>query len=137
LDNDAVAHEKQRIYLTIIPVTIVPLQGKHFKVEAIGEERVEGKPAVGIKGTGPDGKEFRLYFDKQTGLPVRLVAKVVGFMGEDYTQDTTFSDYKDIGGIKKAMKAESKRDGEKFLNVELTEFRILNKVDSKTFAEPE
>ena len=136
LEKDAVANEKQRAYLALIPVTIVPLQGKHFKVEAIDEENVSGKAAAGIKGTGPDGKEFRLYFDKQTGLPVRIVAKVVGFMGEDYTQDTTFSDYKEIDGIKKAMKSESKRDGEKFINANLTEFRILNRVDPKKFAEP-
>lgn len=137
LDKDAIANEKQRVYLTLIPVTIVPLQGSHFKVEAIGEEKVNGKASVGIKGTGPDGKEFRLYFDKQTGLPVRLVAKVIGFMGEEYTQDTTFSDYKEIDGIKKSMKSDSKRDGEKFLNADLTEFRILKNVNPKTFAEPQ
>jgi hypothetical protein len=136
LDKDALANEKRRVYLTLIPVTILPLKGKQFKVEAIGEEKVNGKPAVGTKATGPDGKEFRLYFDKQTGLPVRLVAKVAGFMGEEYTQDTTFSDYKLIDGFKKAMKSESKRDGEKFLNVQITEFRVLDRVDPKTFAEP-
>lgn len=137
LDKDAVANEKQRVYLGVIPVTALPLESKQFKVEAIGEEKVNGKAAVGIKGTGPDGKDFQLYFDKQTGLPVRLVAKVAGFMGDEYTQDTTYSDYKEIGGIKKAMKSESKRDGEKFLTVELTEFRILNSVDPKEFAEPQ
>jgi hypothetical protein len=136
MDNDAVANEKQRVYLTVIPITILPLKSKDFKVEAIGEEKVEGKPAVGIKGTGPDGKEFRLYFDKQSGLPVRIVAKVVGFMGEDYTQDTTISDYKEIGGIKKAMKSESKRDGEKFVDTQVTEFRVLDRVDPSTFTEP-
>jgi hypothetical protein len=137
LDKEGLANEKQRVYLTLIPISIEPLEGKHFKVEAIGEEKVDGKSAVGIKGTGPDGKEFRLYFDKQTGLPVRLTAKVIGFMGEEYTQDTTFTDYKEIEGIKKAMKSESKRDGEKFLTAELTEFKILNNVNPKTFAEPE
>jgi hypothetical protein len=137
LDKDALANEKQQVYLGLIPVTIVPLQGKQFKVEATAEEMVAGKPAAGIKATGPDGKEFRLYFDKQTGLPVREVAKVIGFMGEEYTQDTTFSDYKEIDGIKKAMKSDTKRDGESFLKAELTEFRILNRVNPKTFAEPQ
>jgi hypothetical protein len=137
LDQDGLAAEKQRVYLTLIPITVLPLRDKKFKAEAIGEDKADGKPAVGIKATGPDGKEFKVYFDKQSGLPVRIVAKVVGFMGDEYTQDTTFSDFKEIDGIKKAMKSETKRDGEKFLDAEISDFKILNHVDPKTFAEPQ
>jgi hypothetical protein len=87
--------------------------------------------------TPADGKEFTLAFDKESGLPVKLVARVVGFQGNEYTQETTYKDYKDLDGIKKATKIESKRDGEKFREEEITEFKILGKVDPKTFAEPE
>ena len=87
--------------------------------------------------TGPDRKDFTLYFDKESGLPVKLVAKVVGFRGDEYTQETTYKDYKDFDGIKKATKVESKRDGEDFMKSEITEFKVLDKVDPKTFSEPE
>jgi hypothetical protein len=137
MDKDAVANQKRTIYLTMIPITILPLKGKQFKVEALGEEKIGGKPAVGIKATGPDGKDFKLYFDEASGLPVKLIATVAGFMGDEFTQETTFSDYKDLGGIKKATKIESKRNGEKFQEQQITEFRILDKVDPKTFAEPQ
>jgi hypothetical protein len=137
MDKDTVANEKRTAYLAIVPMTIVPLKGKEFKVETIAEENVGGKPAVGVKVIGPDGKDFRLYFDRETGLPVKLVAKVAGFMGEEFTQETTYSDYKDMGGIKKATKLQSKRDGEKFMDQQITEFKILDKVDPKTFAKPE
>jgi hypothetical protein len=62
---------------------------------------------------------------------------VVGFRGDEYTQETTFADYKDLDGIKKATKIVSKRDGEKFRDEEITEFKVLDKVDPKTFTEPE
>lgn len=137
LDKDALANEKRRVYLTVIPITILPLKGNEFKVEAIGEEKVGDKPAAGIKVTPPDGKEFRLYFDKESGLPVKLVAKVVGFMGDEFTQETTFSDYQEMAGIKKATKIQSKRDGEKFQDQQITEFKVLAQVDPKTFAEPQ
>ena len=39
---------------------------------------MKGKPAAALKVTGPDGKDFTLYFDKESGLPVRMVAKVIG-----------------------------------------------------------
>jgi hypothetical protein len=134
LDKDGVANEKRNVYLQIVPATLVPLKGKTFKIEAAGEEKVDGKPAVSLKVTGPDGKDFKLYFDKESGLPVKQVAKVVGFMGDEFTQETTFGNYKEFGGIKKATKIESKRDGEKFLEQEITEFKVLDKVDPKTFA---
>jgi hypothetical protein len=85
---------------------------------------------------GPDGKDFTLYFDKESGLPVRLVAKVIGWRGEEYVQDSTFSDYKDFGGFKKAAKTSIKRDGEDFLEAEITDFKVLDKVPADTFAEP-
>jgi len=137
LEGDALANEKLRVYLQVIPSLLVPLKGKGFKLESVGEEKVGDKPAAGIKVTGPDGKDFTLYFDKESGLPVKLVAKVVGFRGDEFTEETTYKDYKDFDGIKKATKAESKRDGQDFVKSEVTEFTVLGKVDAKTFSEPE
>ena len=94
------------------------------------------KPAVILKVTGPDGKDFTLSFDKDSGMPVKQVAKVVGFQGQEATVETTFSDYKDFGGIKKATKIKSTRDGERFQDLEVTEFKVLDKVDPDTFTEP-
>jgi hypothetical protein len=136
LDKDALANEKRNVSLQLIPVTIVPLKGKGFKVKEAGEEKVGGKPAVVLEVTGPDNKTFKLSFDKESGLPVKLVAKVLGFMGEEFTQEATFTAYKDFGGIKKATKMETKRDGEKFLTAEISDFKALDKVDAKTFEEP-
>ena len=117
-------------------MTLVGLKGKDFKLAAAGEEKVDGKPAAGIKVTGPDQKDFTLYFDAESGLPVKLVAKVVGFQGNEHTQETTYKDYKDLDGIKKATKIESKRDGEDFSKSEITEFKVLEKVEPSTFSEP-
>jgi hypothetical protein len=136
LDKEALANEKRNAYLQVIPTNVLPLKGKGFKVAAAGEEKVGGKPAVVLKVTPPDGKEFKISFDKGSGLPVKVVAKVVGFLGEDLTQEATFHDYKDFGGLKRATRVLSKRDGEPFLDVRVTEFRVLEKVDPKTFAQP-
>jgi hypothetical protein len=136
MDADAVANEKRSIYLQVIPATIVPLKAKGFKLETAGEEKVADKPALILKVTAPDGKDFKLSFDKQSGLPVKLVAVVAGFMGDEFTQETTMADYKDFDGIKKATKVESKRDGERFVEVEILEFKTLEKVEASTFAEP-
>jgi hypothetical protein len=136
MEDEALANQKRTAYLDVVPTTLVPLKGKGFKVEAAGETKVDDKPAVGLKVTAPDGKDFTLFFDKDSGLPVKLVARVAGFQGNEFTQETTYKDYKDFDGIKKATKIESKRDGENFAKSEITEFKVLDKVDDKTFSEP-
>jgi hypothetical protein len=137
LEGDALANEKRNLHLQVLPFMLLPLKDKGYKLESAKEENVDGKPAVGVKVTGPDGKDFTLYFDNQSGLPVRVVAKVTGFNGDEFTQDTTLTGYKDFDGIKKSTKSSSKRDGQNFVDVEVTEFKVLDKVDPKTFAKPE
>lgn len=136
LEGDMLANEKRSVALHVIPITLVPLHGKGFKVEAAGEEKIGDKTALILKITGHDGKDFTLSFDKESGLPAKQVARVVGFQGQEQTLETTFSDYKEFDGIKKATKIEIKRDGEKFQTMELTEFKVLDKVDPDTFNEP-
>jgi outer membrane lipoprotein-sorting protein len=136
IEGDGVANEKRNTYLAVIPITLVSLKKEGFKFEAAGEEKVGDKPAVILKVTGPDGKDFTLSFDKESGLPVKQVAKVIGFQGQENTQETTYADYKDFGGIKKATKLSVKRDGEKFQDLEVTEFKVLDKVDPDVFTEP-
>ncbi len=136
LDAGGVANQKRTVYLQVIPTTLLPLKGKDFQVEGAGDEKVGDADAVVIKVTAPDGKDFKLYFDKTSGLVVKQVAKVVSFMGDEFTQETTYGNYKDFGGIKKATKIESTRDSEKLLEAEITDFELLDEVDPKTFAEP-
>jgi hypothetical protein len=136
IEGDGVANEKRFIYLQVIPTTLVALHGKGFKYEAAGEEKVGDKPAVILKITCPDGKDFTISFDKESGVPVKVVAKVMGFQGGEVTSETTYADYKDFGGIKKATKFSVKRDGEKFQDMEVTEFKVLDKVEPDTFSEP-
>jgi hypothetical protein len=135
LEGDGLANEKRNLYLQVIPTTLVALKDKGFKYEAAGEEKVGDKPAVILKVTGPDGKDFKLFFDKESGLPVRLTATVV-FRDQESELETNFADYKDFDGIKKATKLDVKRNGETFQNAEVTEFKVLEKVDPETFTEP-
>jgi hypothetical protein len=136
MDDAAVANERRVVYLALVPMLIVPLKSKDFKVEAAGEEKVGDADTVVLKVTPPDGKTFKLFLNKETGLPAKQVATVMGFMGDEFTMDVFFDGYKDFDGIKKATKIESKRDGEKFQSQEVNEFKVLASVPADTFAEP-
>ena len=101
--DDAVARLKRSLNLAIIPVTIAPLAGQRFKIGSAGEEKVGGRPAVVLKVTCPDGTDFTISFDKESGLPVKAVGKVFTLDGQQVTQERTYSGYKDFEGIKVAL----------------------------------
>ena len=67
------------------------------------------------------------------------MAKILGSGGDQPVQEWTYtySDYKDFEGIKRPTKIKCNRDGKDFWNAEVTEFKVLDKVDPQTFAEPE
>jgi hypothetical protein len=136
LEGDDLADEKRNAYIDVVPILMLPLKGKGFKVDSAADEKVGDKPAAVVVATGPDKKQFTIYFDKESGLPIRLTGRVVDSEGKEFTQDTTFEDYKEFGGIKVATKSRSKRDGEKYVDVEGIEFEVLDEAPPGTFAEP-
>jgi hypothetical protein len=135
LDQTALGNEKRNAYLSLLPITLLPLKGKEYRLELLAGEKIDDKPAVGLKVTPPDGRPFRLYFDPENGLPMKLSARVVGFNGEESTEETTFSDYQEIAGLRKATRVLSRRNGEKFLDLRISDFKMPEQLDPKTFTE--
>ncbi len=137
LDSAQLTNAKRQCYINAAATTILPLKGKEFKTKLGEETKVGDKLAAVVQATGPDGKDFTLYFDKDSGMLIKVTAEgLLGFGGEEFKQEMFFKEYKDMGGIKKATKSEALRDGEKFITQEITEFKVLEKVDDATFAEP-
>jgi hypothetical protein len=136
MDKDAVGNQKHNLYLQLVPVMPQALKSNHFKVGAVSEVKIDGKAAQSLKVTGPDGKEFTIAFDKESGLPVRLTGEVYGFQGDLAPEEHNFANYKDFDGIKRATKFDSKRSGDKHMSMEISDFKVLTDVDPKTFAEP-
>jgi hypothetical protein len=136
LDAGLLANEKRSAYIQLATTLLVPLKGKGFKIESAADEKVGDKLVSVVKATGPDGKDFTLYFDRESGLPVKLVARMIGREGDEFTQESIYSDYKDFEGIKKATKVETKRDGERFLDGEVIDFKVLDKAQPDSFTEP-
>lgn len=135
-DADAVGREAHNHFQELAPILVLPLMDAGVKVEAAGTEDVDGKPADKVKVTAPDKTTFTLSFDKATGLPAKLSGTAYGWQGEEYAREAKFSDYREMGGIKKATKVVTTRDGEKFLDVTITEFKPVDKVADSTFDEP-
>lgn len=141
-DNDAeemsalALAETQRELHAQLMTTLLPLRDKEFTLAPLGASKVGDTAAEGLKVTTQDGREFHLFFDKDSGLLLAVESPVKGPKGEDVKQEIVYSDYKDVDGLKRPMKLTVKRDGKTFLQQETTEFKPLEKLDDKEFAKP-
>jgi hypothetical protein len=134
--DHALAGLKRSAYFALIPVTVVPLKCPGFKVQAAGEEQVAGEPALVIKVTCPDGSDIAISFNKNSGRPVKAAGKVFALDDREVMQEATYSAYRNFGGIHVATRLEVKIDGKPYRRQELTEFKVLDKVEPSTFSTP-
>ncbi len=135
LDKGLVEMQKRLVYLTVVPVTLLPLKSTQFHMKRAPDAKVNGKLANGIKAVGPDKRPFRLYFDKSTGLPARLIVDLVTERGLPTHQETTYNDYRWMSGVQKATRITVLRDGKPFVEHKISEFAFLHSVDPATFTD--
>ncbi|HET6323294.1 MAG TPA: hypothetical protein VFG04_01235 [Planctomycetaceae bacterium] len=136
LDKDKLANAKRANHMVAVSSNPLLLKEKGFKYEAAPDEKYEGKEAACLKVTGPDGKDFKILFDKQTGLPAAVIGTIANFTGEEVTQDLSYKEYKDFDGFKTPTKIAIKHNGAVVIDADVTEFKRVEKVDPKTFANP-
>jgi hypothetical protein len=62
--------------------------------------------------------------------------KSLGPNNSEVTSESYFHDYKDVSGVKLPMKQITNHDGAKFLEITITDTKVMEKVDDSTFAKP-
>ena len=114
---------------------LVPLKDKAYELSLIGEDKVEGKKAVGVRVSKKGQKDVSLYFDRETGL----IAKVE-FRGaepgtdNEVNEERIVKEYgKNTDGIPVAKKVLIKHDGKTFLEAEVLEQKFFEKLDDSEF----
>jgi len=85
-------------------------------VRAVGENAVEIVTAEGLR--------VRLEFDATTGLLARQLYTEAGANGSPHERVETFSDWRDVNGIKMPFKAVQQEDGAPRLELIVSEYRI-------------
>src|SRR5262249_42463978 len=115
LNEDDVAEAKEEMYAGRVERLVPLIRDKGFELSPLGEIRIEEHPAIGIRVSHKGHRDINLFFDKQTGLLRKEERTVKDRMlgGRERTQETLYSEYKDLGGIQHPTKVFIKRDGEK------------------------
>lgn len=110
---------------------------KDYKITSLGESKVDGKPVLGVKVARQGYRDASLYFWKETGLLAKVERQTYDTSkAQDTAEERLILDYQDVGGAKIAKKILVRRDGKKYLEAEVTEYKALDKVDPAEFTKP-
>jgi hypothetical protein len=116
---------------------LVFLKDKSVEMSALGEIKVNDKPAVGVKVTSKGHKDVDLFFDKKSGLLVKVVKSALdGMTMQDVSEERIIQEYQEVDGMQVPKKVLVNRDGKKFMELEVLEIKHPDKVDDSEFAKP-
>jgi hypothetical protein len=108
-----------------------------YELSAIGEVKVKGKDAIGIRISKKGQKDISMFFDKKTFLTVKTEMRTLeGTTGQEVTQEKFILGYQDKSGTKVAKRVEIMKDGKAFMNIEILEATPFEKLDNSVFAKP-
>jgi hypothetical protein len=113
------------------------LKDKDVELAGLGEVKVEDRPAVGVRVSSKGHRDVSLYFDKETHLLAKMEFRAVDPQsGKDITEERIVQEYnkKDKDGFSLPKKILVKHDGEKFMEAEVVEAKLLEKLDDSEFA---
>jgi hypothetical protein len=123
-------------YITEMAMLLPLARGeKGVTLSSVGDGKVGNRPTTGVEISRKSYSTVRLFFDKETALPLKLELKAtVG--GKEETHDILLGDYKEIGGLKVAMKLTARRNGKVFYEYKISDFKAVDRLDEKLLEKP-
>src|SRR5262249_27574571 len=114
LDKKTLLTQKEHAFFIEL-ASLAPLArgDKDLTLAALGEAKVDDADAFAIRVARKDFPDVKLYFDKKTSLPVKTEWKSLIDKKEQHFE-IGLSNYKDVSGVKVAMKVVLKHNGKVF-----------------------
>jgi hypothetical protein len=137
MDKDQLAEAREEVYAANVG-RLAPLTGADYKLSSLGEVKVEDRPAVGVRVEHKGHRDIGLFFDKESGLLVKMERRGKDLMagGREYAQETIYRDFKKVEGRQVPCKIIVRREGKRYLEMETTEASPAEKLDASVFGKP-
>jgi len=127
---------KETLYFTEIN-RLTPLTDKKYNLTLWDEVQVDGRPAVGVKIAAKGHQDVQLYFDKENGLPVKTTRMIIEAPTQKFVlEERLYSGYATVAGRQWPKKVVVNRTGKKYMELEVVEIEVLDKVDPGVFIKP-
>jgi hypothetical protein len=128
---------KNTLYVMKVGQLTSLLKDKEFELSALGEVKVNDKPAVGVLVKSKGHQDVSLYFNKETHLLAKIEHRTVDPQtGNEITEERIITEYGKTGDVPTAKKMLINHDGNKFMEAEVLETKLLEKLDDSEFAKP-
>lgn len=126
---------KDAIHVLAIGTLVGPARDKKYELSLIGESKVDDAAVVGVRVSMKGKKDVSLYFDAKTHLMLKMEYRTTDPMsGNEFNEERIMKDYKkDADGNMTPHKLTVLRDGKKFLEADVTEFKHLEKLPDAEF----
>jgi hypothetical protein len=123
-------------YMMKVARLVSLVKDKDYELSALGEVKVEDKPAVGVQVKSKGHNDISLFFYKDTGLLAKLEHRSVeASSGKEITEERIVVKYGDKTkeGIALPKEVLVKHDGQTFMKAEVLESKVLEKLDDSEF----
>ena len=137
MSKEQLEAQKQMLYAMRV-MGVAPLANeKGFQVTLAAEEKVNDRPAYALKIAHDKHKDITLYIDKENFLVVKSAQRVQSEeLNKEVDQEDFYSDYKEFDGRKHPMTIAIHRDGKKFVEAKVSDYKPAEKLDEKLFEKP-
>ncbi len=118
------------------------LKSKPFELSPLEEVKIKDRLAVGMKVMQKGHPEVRLYFDRQTALPVKSEVRLKEYDIQAATAGQVaafafyFADYKDFLGLRHFSKITLEREGKHFYQSTVVEINPTGRLNPILFDRP-
>lgn len=126
---------KDATHVLAVGALVGPAREKGYELSLIGQSTVDDKPVVGVRVSMKGKKDISVFFDSKTHLMLKMEYRTTDPMsGNEFNEERIMKDYKkDADGNMTPQKLTVLRDGKKFLDAEVTEFKHLEKLPDAEF----
>jgi len=117
---------------------LTPLTDPGVQLRYLGESKVGEQAALGLAIQRRERREVKLFFDRQTGLLLKIETKSRDILDleHEFVAETFFADYRKVDGMPAAHKITMRRDGKPFMEMECKEHKLAESLGDEVFARP-
>ena len=130
------ARRQEEMHALLVESLVPLLKRRGFGLAHLGEIKVSGRAAVGVKVTAEGRPDVDLYFDKGSGLLVKSAYRGQDEFEREVLRECFLSAYKETAGLKRPTKFQVLQDGVKASEHEVVETTFEEKFEESEFAKP-
>jgi hypothetical protein len=136
MTRDELKQRAENLYYLNV-TRLVPLKNPGYTLAALGESKDGDRLVFGVKIIRAGQPDIKLYFDKTSGLLVKGEHRIKDDqMRKEVNEEIWYQNYAVIEGMKVPSKITAKYDGKPYIESNLSNIQLIDRLAPKVFAKP-